>query len=150
MLSEAEITSHADRIRENGYTVLERVVAPQLVDDLKAAVERIEREHSLTTAKTSFEGYKTLRVNNLLTYDEVFWEVPLHGHQGAGEVHLRRPHGHQGFPIEQAPGRERTQPLAHHEHPKRHSCDCRATAQAWLLRSAGRWPAREPPRPARP
>lgn len=78
MLSEAEITSHADRIREDGYTVLERVVAPQLVDDLKAAVERIEREHSLGTAKTSFEGYKTLRVNNLLTYDDVFWEVPLH------------------------------------------------------------------------
>lgn len=78
MLSEAEITAHADRIREDGYTVLERVVAPQLVDDLKAAVERIERENSLTTAKTSFEGYKTLRVNNLLTYDKVFWEVPLH------------------------------------------------------------------------
>ncbi|MBN9012178.1 MAG: phytanoyl-CoA dioxygenase family protein, partial [Rhizobiales bacterium] len=78
MLSEAEIASHADRIREDGYTVLERVVAPQLVENLKAAVERIEREHSLTTAKTSFEGYKTLRVNNLLTYDDVFWEVPLH------------------------------------------------------------------------
>lgn len=78
MLSEADIATHADRIREDGYTVLERVVAPQLVEDLKAAVERIEREHSLTTAKTSFEGYKTLRVNNLLTYDDVFWEVPLH------------------------------------------------------------------------
>ena len=78
MPSEAEIASHAARIREDGYTVLERVVAPQLVDGLKAAVERIEREHNLGTATTSFEGYKTLRVNNLLTYDEVFWEVPLH------------------------------------------------------------------------
>lgn len=78
MLSEENIATHADRIREDGYTVLERVVAPQLVEDLKAAVERIERDHSLATAKTSFEGYKTLRVNNLLTYDDVFWEVPLH------------------------------------------------------------------------
>lgn len=78
MPSEADIATHAERIRQDGYTVLEKVVAPQLVEDLKAAVERIEREHALTTAKTSFEGYKTLRVNNLLTYDEVFWEVPLH------------------------------------------------------------------------
>ena len=29
-------------------------------------------------AKTSFEGFKTVRINNLLTYDELFWEVPLH------------------------------------------------------------------------
>lgn len=78
MLSEAEVASHADRIRNDGYTVLERVVAPQLVEDLKAAVERIEREHNLGLAKTSFEGFKTLRINNLLTYDDVFWEVPLH------------------------------------------------------------------------
>ena len=78
MLSEAEVASHADRIRNDGYTVLERVVAPQLVEDLKAAVERIERDHNLGLAKTSFEGFKTPRINNLLTYDDVFWEVPLH------------------------------------------------------------------------
>jgi ectoine hydroxylase-related dioxygenase (phytanoyl-CoA dioxygenase family) len=78
MQSEAEVASHADRIRTDGYTVLERVVAPQLVEDLKQAVLRIEREHDLGLAKTSFEGFKTLRINNLLTYDDVFWEVPLH------------------------------------------------------------------------
>ncbi|MBN9041555.1 MAG: phytanoyl-CoA dioxygenase [Rhizobiales bacterium 62-47] len=78
MLSETDVALHADRIRRDGYTVLERVVAPQLVADLKAAVERIEREHHLGPATTSFEGFKTLRINNLLTYDDVFWEVPLH------------------------------------------------------------------------
>ena len=78
MQSEAEVASHADRIRTDGYTVLERVVEPQLVEDLKQAVLRIEREHDLGLAKTSFEGFKTLRINNLLTYDDVFWEVPLH------------------------------------------------------------------------
>jgi ectoine hydroxylase-related dioxygenase (phytanoyl-CoA dioxygenase family) len=78
MPSDAGISSHADRIRNDGYTVLERVVAPELVAKLKQAVERIEREHHLGPAKTSFEGFKTLRINNLLTYDEVFWEVPLH------------------------------------------------------------------------
>ncbi|MFZ5738849.1 MAG: phytanoyl-CoA dioxygenase family protein [Pseudomonadota bacterium] len=79
MLSDAEITAHARRIRDDGYTVIERAVDPELVAALIGAVERIEREHQLGCAKTSFEGFKTLRVNNLLTYDEVFWQVPLHG-----------------------------------------------------------------------
>lgn len=78
MLSEADIQSHADRIRNDGYTVLERAVAPALVEGLKDAQLRIEREHDLGYAKTSFEGFKTVRINNLLTYDELFWEVPLH------------------------------------------------------------------------
>ena len=45
---------------------------------IEAALERIEREHHLGPAKTSFEGFKTVRINNLLTYDDLFWEVPLH------------------------------------------------------------------------
>jgi ectoine hydroxylase-related dioxygenase (phytanoyl-CoA dioxygenase family) len=78
MLTEAAIASHAARIRDDGFTVIEGAAAPALVEGLKQAVERIEREHDLGLAKTSFEGFKTLRINNLLTYDEVFWEVPLH------------------------------------------------------------------------
>jgi ectoine hydroxylase-related dioxygenase (phytanoyl-CoA dioxygenase family) len=78
MLTEAEISAHADRIRNDGYTVIDGAASPALVAGLKQAIERIEREHHLTTAKTSFEGFKTLRINNLLTYDELFWDVPLH------------------------------------------------------------------------
>ena len=78
MLSEADIARHAAQIRDDGFTVVEHAADPQLVRGLIAAVERIERDHDLKTARTSFEGYKTLRVNNLLTYDEVFWDVPLH------------------------------------------------------------------------
>ena len=78
MLSEADIEAHAARIRDDGYTVIERAASSELVENLKAAVLRIEREHDLQTAKTSFEGFKTLRINNLLTYDDIFWEVPLH------------------------------------------------------------------------
>ncbi len=80
MLDEAAIAFHAERIRDDGYTVIERGVDPALVENLKAALLRIERAHGLGYAKTSFEGYKTVRINNLLTYDEVFWEVPLHDH----------------------------------------------------------------------
>ena len=78
MPAEAAIQMHVERIRDDGYTVIERAAEQTLVDGLKHAIERIEREHGLDTAKTSFEGFKTLRVNNLLTYDDIFWEVPLH------------------------------------------------------------------------
>ena len=78
MLTEADIQSHADRIRDDGYTVIERAAGADLVEALKQALERIEREHHLGPAKTSFEGFKTVRINNLLTYDDIFWEVPLH------------------------------------------------------------------------
>ena len=58
--------------------MIERAASPELVEGLKAALVRIEREHDLGYAKTSFEGFKTVRINNLLTYDDLFWEVPLH------------------------------------------------------------------------
>ncbi len=78
MLTEAAIASHAQEIRDDGFTVIEGAASPVLVEGLKQAVERIEREHNLGPARTSFEGFKTLRINNLLTYGEIFWEVPLH------------------------------------------------------------------------
>jgi hypothetical protein len=67
MFSQADIQFHADRIRDDGYTVIERAVDPTLVQGLTDALQRIEREHSLKPAKTSFEGFNTLRINNLLT-----------------------------------------------------------------------------------
>ena len=57
---------------------MEAAAVKAVVEGLKQAVECIEREHDLGLAKTSFEGFKTLRINNLLTYDEIFQEVPLH------------------------------------------------------------------------
>ena len=78
MLDDGEIQSHAERIRDDGYTVIERAASPELVEGLKQALLRIEREHNLRPATTSFEGFKTVRINNLLTYDDLFWEVPLH------------------------------------------------------------------------
>ena len=72
MLTDADVQAHADRIRNDGYTVIEPAASATLVDGLKRALDRIECEHDLGYAKTSFEGYKTVRINNLLTYDDVF------------------------------------------------------------------------------
>ena len=36
------------------------------------------QDHRLLVDCGLFQGFKTLRINNLLTYDDIFWEVPLH------------------------------------------------------------------------
>jgi hypothetical protein len=78
MFTDPDIQLHADKIRDDGYTVIERAAEADLVEGLKQALERIEREHGFGYAKTSFEGFKTVRINNLLTYDDIFREAPLH------------------------------------------------------------------------
>src|SRR6185312_4681327 len=72
------VQSHAQRIRDDGFTVIENAASPGLVNGLIDALLKIEKEHNLGLAKTSFEGFMTVRINNLLTYDDLFWEVSLH------------------------------------------------------------------------
>ena len=75
MPGEIDVQFHADKIRDDGYTVIERAVAADLVEGLKQALLRTERDHGLGYATTSFEGFKTVRINNLLTYDDIFWAL---------------------------------------------------------------------------
>ncbi|WP_283813537.1 phytanoyl-CoA dioxygenase family protein [Bradyrhizobium paxllaeri] len=77
-MTDVQVQAHANRIHDDGFTVIEGAASPELVEGLVTTLERIEREHQLGPAKTSFEGFKTVRINNLLTYDDLFWEVPLH------------------------------------------------------------------------
>ncbi|MCH7958901.1 MAG: phytanoyl-CoA dioxygenase family protein [Candidatus Hydrogenedentes bacterium] len=77
-LTEEQTEKHVDDIRENGYAVVENAIEPELVDDLRAALDRMEEEQGRGYSKTSFEGKKTLRFYNLLAYDPVFRQIPIH------------------------------------------------------------------------
>ncbi len=77
MAADTSLDEHAARIRGDGFTVLERLIDAARIDALKAAVSRIEAEQGIGYARTRFEGLKTVRINNLLVHDEVFWTVPL-------------------------------------------------------------------------
>lgn len=63
--------------RRDGFVVLPEIIPPAQISLLQEALIRIEAEHNLGYAKTSFEGRKTVRINNLLVYDPLFWDVPL-------------------------------------------------------------------------
>jgi ectoine hydroxylase-related dioxygenase (phytanoyl-CoA dioxygenase family) len=67
-----------DEIAERGYTILEGVLAPDLVDALVADLDRLHNDLAVKPADNSFEGHHTLRVYNLLVHGELWQQVPLH------------------------------------------------------------------------
>lgn len=77
-LDEAELAGHLARIEERGYTLLERVIEPDLVDELHDEVLRLEHDLGITPADNGFEGRQTLRIYNLLVHGPAFQRVPVH------------------------------------------------------------------------
>jgi ectoine hydroxylase-related dioxygenase (phytanoyl-CoA dioxygenase family) len=69
---------HLREIEERGYTVLERVIEPDLIEALQGTLERIARERGIGTCTNEFEGRETVRIYNLLACDDVFARVPVH------------------------------------------------------------------------
>src|SRR5688500_11207414 len=65
-------TSDAERLENDGYTVLRDAVDASLVAEALATVERLESELSIAPAENPFEGFHTRRVYNLLARDRVF------------------------------------------------------------------------------
>ena len=69
---------HAAAVESEGFTIVEDVIAPELVDRLVAAIDALHAELSVQPAQNIFEGTCTLRVYNLLARGKVFEEVPVH------------------------------------------------------------------------
>ena len=65
-------------IGEQGYTILEDVIEPELVDRLGDALNEIEVEHGIVPSRNEFEGTRTVRIYNLLVHGDVFQRVPIH------------------------------------------------------------------------
>ena len=70
---------HVREIAERGYTILEGVIEPDLVDAMSAALLRLEAELAIKPGANLFEGDHTIRIYNLLAHDRVFERVPVHG-----------------------------------------------------------------------
>ncbi len=71
------MSAHSE-IKGRGYTILEGVIEPNLIEELLAALHRITRERQIGTCDNEFEGHETVRVYNLLAHDDVFAKVPIH------------------------------------------------------------------------
>jgi ectoine hydroxylase-related dioxygenase (phytanoyl-CoA dioxygenase family) len=77
-LTDDEVVAHAGRIAEQGWTVVEDAVEPDLVDELTGTLDRLERDLGVVPAPNSFEGARTVRIYNLLVHGRVFERVPVH------------------------------------------------------------------------
>ncbi|HRC56871.1 MAG: phytanoyl-CoA dioxygenase family protein [Myxococcales bacterium] len=77
-MTPGELDEHVGRMAQDGYTILERVIEPELVDELAREVDRLERELAIGPASNLFEGKHTLRVYNLLARGKAFERIPVH------------------------------------------------------------------------
>jgi len=69
---------HAARIARDGFSIIEDAIAPEIVERLVDAIDRLHHELPIVPAQNIFEGTQTLRVYNLLARGKVFEEVPVH------------------------------------------------------------------------
>lgn len=74
----ASLAEHADRIAEQGFTILENVIDPALVDEIAEALRRLEVDLGIVPAANEFEGTQTVRIYNLLVHGKVFEQIPVH------------------------------------------------------------------------
>lgn len=77
MASSEQLDEWLASFERDGFVVLSEIISKPQVLALTEALLRVEAEHGFGYAKTSFEGFKTVRINNLLVHDELFWTVPL-------------------------------------------------------------------------
>ncbi len=74
------IDVHVKEVDEQGYTIVENAIEPELIDELNDSLVRLEQFFEVEPSPNSFEGHKTLRVYNLLAFDRVWQGVPVHEH----------------------------------------------------------------------
>ena len=72
------VADHVARIAEDGYTVIEDAIEPDLVAALRADLDRLEAQLRVTPADNDFEGRRTIRIYNLLARGDVWAKVPVH------------------------------------------------------------------------
>ena len=75
MPDEATLQQQVEAIDRDGYTILEGVIEPALVDALAADLERL---YQVVPSDNSFEGAHTVRIYNLLAFGKLYEEIPVH------------------------------------------------------------------------
>jgi ectoine hydroxylase-related dioxygenase (phytanoyl-CoA dioxygenase family) len=77
-LTREDIADHVSSIAEQGYTIVEDAIETELLDELAAELERLERDLGIVPAGNQFEGAHTVRIYNLLVHGKAFERIPVH------------------------------------------------------------------------
>jgi ectoine hydroxylase-related dioxygenase (phytanoyl-CoA dioxygenase family) len=73
-----DLEAHVDRIARDGYTILERVIEPELVAALLQDLHRLEEDLGVEPSRNLFEGTRTVRIYNLLVHGRLYEQIPVH------------------------------------------------------------------------
>jgi ectoine hydroxylase-related dioxygenase (phytanoyl-CoA dioxygenase family) len=73
-----DVELHVKEVAKQGYTIIEDAIEPALVEELTDSLARLERCFDVQPSPNSFEGHHTLRIYNLLAFDDVWQRVPVH------------------------------------------------------------------------
>jgi ectoine hydroxylase-related dioxygenase (phytanoyl-CoA dioxygenase family) len=73
-----DLAAHAARIERDGFTVLERVIEPELVAALLQDLQRLEEDLEVRPSRNLFEGTNTVRIYNLLAHGRLYEQIPVH------------------------------------------------------------------------
>jgi ectoine hydroxylase-related dioxygenase (phytanoyl-CoA dioxygenase family) len=72
------LPEHQARLARDGFTIVEDAFPIALADELLADIERLERELGEGAGKNLFEGFRTVRIYNLLARGKLYEQIPLH------------------------------------------------------------------------
>jgi ectoine hydroxylase-related dioxygenase (phytanoyl-CoA dioxygenase family) len=78
VLDPQTLSAHKARIDRDGYTILERVIEPALLDALADDLVRLECFYGVAPSDNDFEGTKTVRIYNLLALGKLYEAIPVH------------------------------------------------------------------------
>ncbi|MGD0380320.1 MAG: phytanoyl-CoA dioxygenase family protein [Acidimicrobiales bacterium] len=68
----------ADKVRTQGWVVVENAIDLELVDAIYDDLLRLEHELGIVPADNLFEGRRTTRIYNLLTHGSLYERIPVH------------------------------------------------------------------------
>jgi ectoine hydroxylase-related dioxygenase (phytanoyl-CoA dioxygenase family) len=74
----SELAGHLERMKRDGYTIVERVLDDAAVAALRDDVWRLEAELAIQPASNVFEGVRTTRIYNLLAHGAIYQQVAVH------------------------------------------------------------------------
>jgi len=74
----AELAGHLERMKRDGFTIVENVIDASVVAELRDDLRRLARELAVQPAQNLFEGVRTVRIYNLLAHGPRYQQIPVH------------------------------------------------------------------------
>ena len=77
-LDRATMEAHAEKVRTDGWAVVENAIALDLADAIADDLLRLEHDLGIRPADNLFEGRRTTRIYNLLVHGLLYQRIPVH------------------------------------------------------------------------